>query len=85
MPSLYKCISFRSSWDLSISKTFITVLVDTVSAKVTCEMSLIFNCYQALVVVQALSLASDEVHWLVRHKEHNPPKGKKNPDDYVDT
>ena len=49
-------------------------------------MSLIFKCcYQALVVVQALSLASDEVHWLVRHKEHNPPKGKKNPDDYVDT
>ncbi|XP_028399660.1 nck-associated protein 1 homolog [Dendronephthya gigantea] len=40
---------------------------------------------KALVVVQALSLASDEVHWLVRHKEHNPPKGKKNPDDYTDT
>ena len=40
--------------------------------------------HQALVVVQALSLASDEVRWLVRHNQHTPPKGKKLPEDYVD-
>lgn len=39
---------------------------------------------KALVVVQALSLASDEVRWLVRHNQHTPPKGKKLPEDYVD-
>lgn len=37
-----------------------------------------------MVIIQALSMASDEIHWLIRHKEHNPPKGKKNPEEYVD-
>lgn len=39
---------------------------------------------KALVVIQALSLASDEVHWLVRHHQHTPSRGRKNPEDYTD-
>ena len=42
---------------------------------------------QALTVLLALTLARDEVLWLMKHILTPPPKGKhrSNPDDYVDT
>lgn len=42
---------------------------------------------QALTVLLALTLARDEVLWLMKHMLTPPPKGKHrpNPDDYVDT
>lgn len=42
-------------------------------------------CHQILVVLEALSMAKDEIMWLVRHACNSPPKGRKlNQEDYVD-
>jgi len=42
-------------------------------------------CRQILVVLEALSMAKDEIMWLVRHACNSPPKGRKlNQEDYVD-
>ena len=40
---------------------------------------------KALIALLALSLAKDEIHWLLRHNLIHPPKGRKiNVDDYND-
>ena len=40
---------------------------------------------KALIALLALSLAKDEVHWLLRHHSTPPPRGKKvNLDDFSD-
>lgn len=55
------------------------------------EMSLILSDQpgllgpKILVVLEALSMAKDEIMWLVRHACNSPPKGRKlNQEDYVD-
>lgn len=45
----------------------------------------LFVCRQILVVLEALSMAKDEIMWLVRHTCNSPPKGRKlNQEDYTD-